>query len=200
MQSYPKARMVPRPAKLMISSQLFYGKPTNTANIHVYIHSLLALTIQNTCIHLLLAPSSSSLILQAKQTSSSIYTAMPSSPPLAPKPRALPSYLMNGHSSPLQNPLSLRDSSERENLYASIKSSNGPWRQPINFTTPGMSQNATSTKPPTRGQDKGSMEQEHARDPRDEAPDTPPQSASRSVSPFTAVPTVDFDGLSWPSE
>ena len=44
------------------------------------------------------------------------------------------------------------------------------------------------------------IEQEHARDPRDEAPATPPSSTSRSVSPMTAGPTVDFDGLSWPSE
>ncbi|KAK5116252.1 GTP cyclohydrolase 1 [Meristemomyces frigidus] len=37
-----------------------------------------------------------------------------------------------------------------------------------------------------------------ARDDRDEAPITPP-ATSRSMSPFTANPTVDFDGLSWPS-
>ena len=55
-------------------------------------------------------------------------------------------------------------------------------------------------KPPTTSQDKECIEQEHARDSRDEAPPTPPHVASRSVSPFTAVPTVDFDGLSWPSE
>lgn len=38
-----------------------------------------------------------------------------------------------------------------------------------------------------------------ARDGRDEAPLTPPASTSRSQSPFTATPTIDFDGLSWPS-
>jgi len=37
-----------------------------------------------------------------------------------------------------------------------------------------------------------------ARDGRDEAPLTPP-ATSRSQSPFTANPTIDFDGLSWPS-
>lgn len=37
-----------------------------------------------------------------------------------------------------------------------------------------------------------------ARHPRDEAPRTPPV-GSRSTSPYTKAPTVDFDGLSWPS-
>ena len=37
-----------------------------------------------------------------------------------------------------------------------------------------------------------------ARDGRDEAPLTPP-ATSRSISPFTQNPTIDFDGLSWPS-
>ena len=47
---------------------------------------------------------------------------------------------------------------------------------------------------------KEGIEQEHARDPRDEAPLTPPSTNnSRPASPFTANPTVDFDGLSWPS-
>ena len=44
------------------------------------------------------------------------------------------------------------------------------------------------------------VEQEPARDPRDEVPLTPPLgTSSRPASPFTANPTVDFDGLSWPS-
>ena len=47
---------------------------------------------------------------------------------------------------------------------------------------------------------KESVEQEPARDPRDGVPLTPPLSSnSRPASPFTANPTVDFDGLSWPS-
>lgn len=37
-----------------------------------------------------------------------------------------------------------------------------------------------------------------SREAPDEAPPTPP-ATSRSISPFTANPTVDFDGLSWPS-
>lgn len=119
---------------------------------------------------------------------------MPASPPLLPKPKALPSYLTNGHSSPLQNPLSLRDSNRRENLYASIKSSNGPRRRPIDFTPSNMAQNGDGLKSHEE------VEQAPPRDSRDEAPPTPPYSVSRSISPMTAGPTVDFDGLSWPSE
>lgn len=37
-----------------------------------------------------------------------------------------------------------------------------------------------------------------SRDVSDEAPPTPP-ATSRSISPFTSNPTVDFEGLSWPS-
>lgn len=51
-----------------------------------------------------------------------------------------------------------------------------------------------------KNEKKEGLEQEHARDPRDEAPPTPPSSSySRPASPFTANPTVNFDGLSWPS-
>lgn len=125
---------------------------------------------------------------------------MPASPPLAAKLKALPSYLTNGHSSPLQNPLSLRDNSERENLYASIKSSNGPQRQPIDFRSPHIAQNGDRLGSAAATNDGEGVEQVPARDSRDEAPPTPPYTASRSVSPMTARPTVDFDGLSWPSE
>ena len=40
---------------------------------------------------------------------------------------------------------------------------------------------------------------EAARDPRDEAPHLTPNTG-RSVSPYTHVAPIDFDGLSWPSE
>jgi len=43
--------------------------------------------------------------------------------------------------------------------------------------------------------------EEPARDPRDKAaPPTPPAASSRSISPYTKNPTVDYDGLSWPSK
>ena len=129
------------------------------------------------------------------------------SPPIAPKPKALPPYLING-GSPLQNPLDLRDNAERESLHASIKSSSGPRRQPIDLD-PAIAQGKeerNGVKFETMNgkfekNEKEGLEQEHARDPRDEAPLTPPFSSysSRPASPFTANPTVDFDGLSWPS-
>lgn len=63
-----------------------------------------------------------------------------------------------------------------------------------------MTYDSNGVKPPPTERDGEGLEQEHARDPRDEAPATPPYNTSRSVSPMTAGPTVDFDGLSWPSE
>lgn len=37
------------------------------------------------------------------------------------------------------------------------------------------------------------------RDPRDKTgPTTPPSIVSRPSSPYTMVPPIDFDGLSWP--
>lgn len=42
------------------------------------------------------------------------------------------------------------------------------------------------------------LEQEPARDIRDDAPPTPPASATRPASPYTLNPPIDFDGLSWP--
>ena len=50
------------------------------------------------------------------------------------------------------------------------------------------------------GQDAPVSLSEAARDPRDEAPITPPISVSRPASPYTMNPPIDFDGLSWPSE
>ena len=129
------------------------------------------------------------------------------SPPITPKPKALPSYLING-GSPLQNPLNLRDNTERESLHASIKSSSGPRRQPIDLdpTFAQVKEERNGAKADTKNgkieknEKKEGLEQEHARDPRDEAPLTPPLSNnSRPASPFTANPTVNFDGLSWPS-
>ena len=129
------------------------------------------------------------------------------SPPLTPKPKALPSYLTNG-GSPLQNRVSVRDTSERDTLFSSIKSSSGPRRQPIaleQLPSP-VQQGPPALKGATMNGVYGKVEerehivQEYARDPRDEAPMSPTLSTnSRPASPFTANPTVDFDGLSWPS-
>ena len=129
------------------------------------------------------------------------------SPPLAPKPKAIPSYLTNT-GSPLHNALNLRDDKERESLYSSIQSSNGPRRQPIDLESPSSEalNNRNRNKSDMmngkieESDKKEDVSQVHARDSRDEAPLTPPlTNNSRPASPFTANPTVDFDGLSWPS-
>lgn len=132
------------------------------------------------------------------------------SPPRGPRPKAaLPPYLTNG-TSPLHVPSEVifesRDQKERDNLLASIKASNTR-RKPIEFNGPnGYFPQPLQPKPerPAKAQDGVGSTSDHveeirARDPRDEAaPPTP--SGSRPHSPFTQYPTVDFDGLSWPSE
>ena len=123
------------------------------------------------------------------------------SPPLAsiPKP-ALPSRLTNG-AGPLHISREVRDQKERDNLRDSIKVSNTR-RHVVDLDDPNgyfpeksllESQGSRGAKASRRA-----IDEEHARDPRDEAsPPTP--STTRPSSPFTQHPTIDFDGLSWPS-
>jgi len=111
-----------------------------------------------------------------------------------PKPKAIP--LING-SSPLHSRQETRDANERENAFASIKSSMGPRKMPLDLEDGQyfqQQQNMAKDKRPAR---LANLEEVDARDPRDE-PATPSY-MSRSGSPYTANPTVDFDGLSWPS-
>ncbi|KAF1981749.1 GTP cyclohydrolase I [Aulographum hederae CBS 113979] len=122
------------------------------------------------------------------------------SPPLGPKPKsALPLHLANG-GSPLHETKESRDRKERENLFASIKSANTQ-RQPVDLNQPNE-YFSRSAPGPSRGRAtsgiKDLLEEKPARDPRDEiSPPTP--SLSRPESPYTQYPTIDFDGLSWPS-
>ncbi len=131
------------------------------------------------------------------------------SPPLGPKPKsALPSHLING-SSPLHVS---SDVKERNNLYSSIQSSNSK-RQPIDLNSEDQVPSKLTAiqlrrqVPHQDGDIPRNAENrsrshltEAARDPRDEAvPPTPP-TTSRSASPYTRNPPIDFDGLSWPSE
>jgi GTP cyclohydrolase I len=121
------------------------------------------------------------------------------------KPKsALPSHL----SSPLSS-LSIseeaRDKRERDKLYASIESSYTT-RQPVDLDNPNgyfskkqhnkMEINGVNSQSTRLG--KEVVDEEHARDPRDEAAEATP-TTSRPESPFTQHPTIDFDGLSWPS-
>ena len=128
-----------------------------------------------------------------------------------PRPKPIPSYLMNGHS-PLHNSASVdQDKEGREREYAAIKSSMGPPKVAMSLEELGLEDPPATTN--RQGEQKRSAKQyeevdnediakldvhNFARDDRDEAPLTPP-TTSRSMSPFTANPTIDFDGLSWPS-
>jgi len=133
----------------------------------------------------------------------------------SPRPKAITSHLINGHS-PLHPAFSSQqepcDKNERESTLNSIKSSMGPHRDPIDLEDP-QTEGHISPGPRASQSHKQSARQYEevcdqdiedlrlkvaARDDRDEAPMTPP-ATSRSMSPFTANPTIDFDGLSWPS-
>ncbi|KAF1346018.1 hypothetical protein BDV97DRAFT_33887 [Delphinella strobiligena] len=108
-----------------------------------------------------------------------------------PKPKAIP--LLNG-SSPLHATQESRDANERNNAFAAIKSSMGPRKIPIDLEDGHYFQPQQSVPKDKRPARLSNLDELNARDPRDE-----PQSISGRSSPYTANPTVDFDGLSWPS-
>jgi GTP cyclohydrolase I len=104
-----------------------------------------------------------------------------------------------------------RDKKEREKLYAAIESSSTVGRQLVNLDEPSNyftdkkatikadgSVNGHATGKEVKKTTRGSIDEAHARDARDEALVHTP-SISRPESPFTQHPTIDFDGLSWPS-
>lgn len=112
-------------------------------------------------------------------------SAAMNSPPLpGPKPKALPSYLVNG-TSPLHG---LQRARERENLSSSIKSTYGRKTAVDLLDASNVQRDAISA------------DNEQARDTRDDVPPiSPPVTVSRPASPYTLNPPIDFDGLSWPS-
>ena len=116
--------------------------------------------------------------------------------PHAPRPKPIPSHLING-SSPLTTQES-RDAHERENAFASIKSSMGPRKVPIDLEGNYFQPHAHAHPRDKRPSKLANLEEVDARDPRDE-PAWTPSATSRCTSPYTQAPTVDFDGLSWPS-
>lgn len=129
--------------------------------------------------------------------------------PPAQKPKsALPSYLIPNTSSPLSTSHEARDKKEREKLYAAIEQSSTVGRQAVDLDEEPSSYfgNKKSGKQEMNGlsvnipkHSKEPVEEEEARDPRDEVV-VPMAVVSRPDSPFTQHPTIDFDGLSWPSE
>jgi GTP cyclohydrolase I len=133
------------------------------------------------------------------------------SPPFRPKP--IPAHFINGHSPLAQSSkvddkgkdkaTETRDRKERDNLYSSIEASHRG-RQIVNFDgpegyfpTPSMSTDAhgpdthQAHEPIHSGIDVEGYVDEHS-------PKTP-LATSRAHSPYTQHPTIDFDGLSWPS-
>jgi hypothetical protein len=141
--------------------------------------------------------------------------------PNGSKPTSIPLHLINGHS-PLHSSTSASmadsDREERDTTFASIQKSMGPQKVALSLDELSLDDSAAagkSAKPEviTNGEHKKSANQYEevgddevealrahtaARDLRDEAPATPAEPGSQS--PFiTANPTVDFDGLSWPS-
>ena len=127
--------------------------------------------------------------------------------PAVPRPKSIPSHMINGHS-PLHPAYSTdRDREDRDSAYNAIKSSMGPHRDPIDIEHLHLDDEQANlpSKQPSRqyeqveARDIEDLELKvAARDRRDEAPLTPPLT-TRSTSPFTQNPTTDFDGLSWPS-
>lgn len=124
------------------------------------------------------------------------------SPPSKPKP-AIPSHLPNGHS-PLASTearTEARDKKERDSLYAAIQTSNRG-RQIVNFDGPNGYFPKTSTSANVNG--KGAADEHKMASSEDDVDDhvpiRTPLATSRAHSPYTHQPTVDFDGLSWPSE
>lgn len=116
--------------------------------------------------------------------------------PYAHRPKAVPSYLTNG-TSPLHVSQADRDNRERQSAFAAIKSSMGPRRVPVDLDHADLSPTFNGDSQPKVLRN---LDEEAARDARDEpAPSPPPANSTRSISPYTRNPTVDFDGLSWPS-
>ncbi|KAF2170777.1 hypothetical protein M409DRAFT_51037 [Zasmidium cellare ATCC 36951] len=135
----------------------------------------------------------------------------------APRPKPIPPYLVNGHS-PLHPMATIeRDHEERKSAMAAIQRSMGPRKEPLDLAeleNPLAFRSSPQSKPNGSPEQKRDLPKQYvevedqdiediemriaSRDGPDEAPPTPP-ATSRSISPFTSNPTVDFDGLSWPS-
>ena len=124
------------------------------------------------------------------------------SPPFRPKP--IPAHLVNGHSPLAQSAQTddkdkkteMRDRKERDNLYSSIQASNRG-RQVVDFDGPdGYFPTASASTDQHYELVHSDMDVEGYVD--DHATKTP-LATSRAHSPYTQHPTIDFDGLSWPS-
>jgi GTP cyclohydrolase I len=114
---------------------------------------------------------------------------------------ALPSHMTSGPPSS-RVPTEVRDQKERENLYNAIETSNRG-RQVVDFDGPSSYFPAKAAAATMNGSSEqktheivnGEIDVEGYND----SPRTPLKT-SRAHSPYTQHPTIDFDGLSWPSK
>ncbi|KAH8732003.1 GTP cyclohydrolase I [Phaeosphaeriaceae sp. PMI808] len=114
---------------------------------------------------------------------------------------ALPAHMVNGPTPPKVS-TEVRDQKERESLYNAIETSNRG-RQIVDFDGPS---DYFPTNPSSADINGGSVQKTHHIvngeidvEGYNESPKTPLKT-SRAHSPYTQHPTIDFDGLSWPSK
>lgn len=117
--------------------------------------------------------------------------------PEIPKPNALPAHLVNGHS-PLRLTTEARHKKEREHLYNAIETSNRG-RQVVNFDGPNGYFPAKASGAQANGKSQNYEESDTEGHYEATSAQTP-LATSRAHSPYTQHPTIDFDGLSWPSK
>ena len=108
----------------------------------------------------------------------------------------MPSNTSNGPS-PAKVSHEVRDRKERDNLRSAIQSSNKRHILEDDHSHVNPSKYRSTRNGKRRA---GYFEEDHARDSRDEADPMTPLAMSRPHSPYTQHPTIDFDGLSWPSK
>jgi len=111
--------------------------------------------------------------------------------------RSVPGTLTNGNSAPSETRKD-RDQRERDNAYASIKSSTGPRKIPVDLDGESLKElNGIEDK---HNPQSAELEEESARDPRDEVTSaTMTVADAQTASSYTRNPNIDFNGLSWPS-
>lgn len=90
-----------------------------------------------------------------------------------------------------------KNTKERKRLYDSISTDGVSSKSSLDG---GPSSNTSMKTPASKSLGRQERLQEaEPRDPRDTAESSRPAKISRTASPFTQNPTIDFDGLSWPS-
>ena len=128
-----------------------------------------------------------------------------------PRPSAIPPHLVNGHSPLNPSFAAERERDEREQMRDAIRTSMGARRETLSLEELHIDDasrpaHLSVSQKRTAGQYEEVADEDiedielkvAARDARDEAPMTPP-ATSGTMSPGTATPTADFEGLSWPS-